>query len=326
MDNGLISLIIPVYNRESYLDRCIQSALDQQDVRTEIIIVDDGSTDKSPEILDDYSAKYSNIHVIHNHNHGAAYSRNCALDIATGDYISFLDSDDYLEPDSLKCLLQALLNNNVDMVIGAAALYSTSGEIIEFADFNRCPEIYRNKVITPRETYEMVVNLQNLLSSVIWARIYKKEVWDNVRFPIVRKSEDNMVMPQIVENCKSIYTLDKIIYNQTLSDNSIMRGNNERSSIGTLDAYLIEMDYLLKKNYYDVARYRFGQGSRLLIHLTESLSDNESKMELASRYKQYKEISKTLAKHANPKDKIRYSLFRTNLAIYDQVRKKFAKG
>lgn len=321
MSNYLISVIIPVYNREKYLDRCIQSVLNQKSVQTQIILVDDGSTDKSPEILDNYAAQNKNIVVVHKANQGAAIARNTALDLVTGDYITFLDSDDYLEPDSLISLYEALVENDVDMVIGNADIYEESGQLSETTIFT---ERYQNKKISSRDAYSMVVDLHNVICSVIWARLYKKDVWNGVRFPEMRKREDNYIMPLILENCKSIYTLDKIVYNQILSSKSIMRSSTMLDDLKSIDAYLYELDYLTQKDYYDIARYRFGQATRLLLECKRNLNDKESNKIIQAQYNHFKAHSKKLSSHANKKDKLRYSLFRTNLTVYDYVRKMFA--
>ena len=104
MNKPLISIIIPVYNAEKYLKKCLDSVINQTYKNLEIILVDDGSTDKSPEICDKYAEKDSRIIVLHKENGGVSSSRNAGLDIFKGEYLSFVDSDDYVEPDYIEYL------------------------------------------------------------------------------------------------------------------------------------------------------------------------------------------------------------------------------
>ena len=138
MDNKLISVIIPIYNRAEYLDKCIGSVLEQKDVNTEVILVDDGSTDASAQICDKYATEHDNITAIHNTNHGVAHARNCGLDAARGDYIFFLDSDDSIEPGCLFLMLNLLKNSDADFCVGKLDEYNNDGTLsraIEFCDY-----------------------------------------------------------------------------------------------------------------------------------------------------------------------------------------------
>ena len=116
MEN-LISVIVPVYNIEAYLRKCIDSILAQTYTNLEIILVDDGSTDNSGEICNEYAAKDARIRVIHKGNGGLSSARNTGIDIATGKYIGFVDSDDYLAPDMYEKLLGAIVNNHADISV-----------------------------------------------------------------------------------------------------------------------------------------------------------------------------------------------------------------
>ncbi len=118
MDNyPLISIIIPVYNTEKYISKCLDSILAQTYMNTEIILVDDGSTDGSGAICDAYAAKYSNIKVIHQKNGGVSKARNAALDVFTGEYVAFADSDDTVHPEMIKKLYDNLIENNVEISV-----------------------------------------------------------------------------------------------------------------------------------------------------------------------------------------------------------------
>ena len=112
----LISIIVPVYNVEKYLSKCIDSIINQTYKNIEIILIDDGSTDSSGAICDKYALVDSRIHVLHIENSGVSNARNVGLNHATGDYIGFVDSDDYIEPNMYELLLEELIADDVDVV------------------------------------------------------------------------------------------------------------------------------------------------------------------------------------------------------------------
>ena len=117
MDNPLISIIIPVYNVEKYLAKCVESVINQTYKKIQIILIDDGSTDNSGKICDDFKLKDNRIEVIHKKNGGLSDARNAGLKIVKGDYIGFIDSDDYIEKDMYETLLCLLIENNADISI-----------------------------------------------------------------------------------------------------------------------------------------------------------------------------------------------------------------
>ena len=132
-NNPLITVIVPVYNVEKYLTRCVDSIINQTYKNLEIILVDDGSTDSSPAICDNYAKKDSRINVIHKQNNGASSARNAALDIASGDYIGFVDSDDYINRDMYASLFDSIVDSGSDMAI-CESEYVVNG----VSDFTAC--------------------------------------------------------------------------------------------------------------------------------------------------------------------------------------------
>ena len=124
----LISVIIPVFKVEDYIDECIISVINQSYKQLEIILVDDGSPDKCPELCDSWATKDNRIKVVHKCNGGLSSARNAGLDIARGDYISFVDSDDYIAPDMILNLYKCIIQNKTD--ISACKIYSVTGNII----------------------------------------------------------------------------------------------------------------------------------------------------------------------------------------------------
>lgn len=133
----LLSVIVPVYKVESYLDRCVESIVGQSYRNLEIILVDDGSPDGCPEKCDDWAKRDNRIKVIHKQNAGLGFARNSGLDIATGEYVAFVDSDDYIENDMYRTLIDAACRHNADMVSCGFNKQLASGEFLPCVEFDR---------------------------------------------------------------------------------------------------------------------------------------------------------------------------------------------
>ena len=146
----MISVIVPVYNVEKYLRQCLDSVLAQTYRELEIILVDDGSTDGSGAICDEYATRDSRIKVVHQQNGGLSSARNAGLDLATGEYVAFVDSDDYIHETMLELLYQALVENNADTVICNFERVDEKGDVISV----RSLQPLANGVVSMEEALE----------------------------------------------------------------------------------------------------------------------------------------------------------------------------
>jgi glycosyltransferase involved in cell wall biosynthesis len=193
-----ISVIIPVYNMENYLQKCLNSIIKQTHKDLEIILINDGSTDGSPKICDDYAAIDERIKVIHKKNGKVASARNAGLKACTGEYIAFVDSDDWLEPTMYSELLDVCLKHNCDYAgCSCQARGGTSGQI---------------KFLTANEYFAAYLNGDMFLT--VWSRLCKKEVCIGVEFPENRPfCEDGFVALPTLTNAKKIAFLEKALYN-----------------------------------------------------------------------------------------------------------------
>lgn len=202
-----VSIIVPVYNMQKYLDRCMNSLVNQTIDSYEIILVDDGSMDDSPKICDDYVMKYSNIKVIHKKNAGLGMARNSGLELASGEWIGFVDSDDFIELDMYKRLYELAINNNADMV--SCFTYSKeSASRNEYKVFNgkeEIEEIVYGMVGTPPE-----VETDMTFGMSVWRSIFKRSVLEenNIKFVSERKysSED------IPFNLQYFSKINRVVY------------------------------------------------------------------------------------------------------------------
>jgi glycosyltransferase involved in cell wall biosynthesis len=188
--NGMISVIIPVYNVEAYLPECIDSVLSQDYTHTQVILVDDGSTDGSGRICDRYGEEYSNVVVIHKKNGGLSSARNEGLLHVTGDYISFIDSDDYIEQNTFSVMMEIINKKSADVACMARFLDYENG-------VSRKVNCLDNPQTYSRNEYVAAVLKDKNVDMSVCDKLFKKEVFDGVSFPEGYLSEDMLVFRNI---------------------------------------------------------------------------------------------------------------------------------
>ena len=200
----LISIIIPVYKVEPYLERCLDSVVGQTYRNLEIILVDDGSPDRSGEICDEYAAHDGRIIVIHQENQGVSAARNAGLDIAKGDYILFVDSDDWLEKDACRTVMEKTLARQADLACFRFKLLLPSGEI-RICGSDRPGVISRSEMmgVLTRDDYQ---------NSVI-NKLFAACLFDGIRFLAGRYCEDMEIMYRIAHRASVVYMSDAVLYN-----------------------------------------------------------------------------------------------------------------
>lgn len=206
MDNILVSIIVPVYGTEAYLPECINSLCNQSHSNIEIILVDDQSPDRCPEICDFYANQDNRIKVIHQKNKGVSGARNAGLDLSTGEYIVFVDSDDELCPHAVEQLLQDAVLWDADIVSATYKNVDGSGNIIRDNEDGKC-EVFRDDV-------PMLLSLQGKRNTEsVWAKLFRREFIKDIRFVEGKNiNEDGFFMfecfvryPVLVQHNISIY-------------------------------------------------------------------------------------------------------------------------
>lgn len=204
--NVLISVIVPVYNVEAYLPRCVESILAQTYEKLEIILVDDGTKDASDRICDEYATRDSRIRVVHKENGGLSSARNAGLDIARGEFIAFVDSDDWIEPDSYRQMLALALEQNVKMVFAGRYDVSSDGKKKK----GLCPP--RREVVDAEEVIRRMFTWDHV-DSASWDKLYHRSLFRQIRFPLGKVCEDVPIMYRIVLDAGRVAMLDQPIYN-----------------------------------------------------------------------------------------------------------------
>ncbi len=201
--NNLITVIVPVYNVERYLPRCLDSIVHQTYEELEILLIDDGSTDSSGEICDRYAINDPRIHVVHQKNAGAGAAKNTGLRIATGEYLAFVDSDDWIEPDSLEYMHELMSENGSDIVHCCFSL--------EYTD--RSEEQITH---THRETVDRIEFLRRLTEdwtcALLWDKLFRRCLFNGVFFEEGRVIDDEFFTYRGVMNANRILIDNKIVY------------------------------------------------------------------------------------------------------------------
>lgn len=196
----LISVIVPIYKVEDYLRPCVDSILCQTYSNLEVILVDDGSPDNCGAICDEYAAKDSRVKVIHKKNGGLSDARNAGMEVSTGEFLSFVDSDDLLPPDAIERLLSLAQTHDTDLVIGGHSRFSEEPE--------PSAEPGQIRIMTPEEA--MANMLQNGCAS--WARLYRRVIHADTLFPVGEINEDEAIVMRLLEQCSRVAITTAVVY------------------------------------------------------------------------------------------------------------------
>lgn len=238
----LVSIIVPVYNVEKYLRKCIDSIINQTFQNIEIILVNDGSKDSSGQICDDYKLKDRRIIVIHKENGGLSSARNAGLDIAKGDYVMFVDSDDYVEPQFCEVPLKLALKKNVDIVSFGYNKVFDNGQ-----NLNR--KTNNPRLIDSSEGIKEIIVKKDIIFSFAWNKLYRLSLFNDVRYPIGKTYEDQATTYLLFHKAMQIYVADAILYNYVYRKSSISADWDKPEAIETrFQIWLERLNFI--REYY----------------------------------------------------------------------------
>lgn len=275
-----ISVIIPMYKVEEYLKKCIESILKQTYANLEIIFVDDGSPDKCGEICEEYKKKDSRIKVIHKENGGLSDARNKGIDVATGKYVTFIDSDDYIEENYIEFLYNLMKKYNADISIGSHKI------------------IYNNRIIDKSTYKEFSENSEKVLEKILyddgvdlsaWGKLYKIELFNEIRFPKGRLYEDSATTYKLIDLANVIAVSSRPIYNYVMRNNSISQGDFNLKKMELITS-TNEMTDFIKKEYPNLEK---ACNRRMMWAYLSTLS------QLAKSKKRNKDVEKQLLYYIN---------------------------
>ena len=280
-----ISVIVPVYNVEQYLERCVDSIINQTYTNLEIILVNDGSTDNSGKLCDELAKKDKRIRVIHKENGGLSDARNRGVDEAESDLVGFIDSDDYIDRDMYEILLKNL--NNTDADLSMCALYDV---------YNNTPEAQ----VTNKETWKLsseqaikMVMEAKILSVTAVNKLYRKSLFTDLKFEVGKIAEDAFIMIKLLDKCEKIVATNEKKYYYVHRENSITTQKFSTKFLNVIEAYEQNSNIILEKypKLKDVAQTRMNWAyfyvlDRLL--LDDNYNDKELENKLISYLKNHR--------------------------------------
>ena len=239
----LVSVIVPIYNVEKYLPKCIDSIISQKYTKLEILLVDDESPDRSGIIADEYAKKDERIHVIHKKNGGLSDARNAGIDIALGEYIVFIDSDDYIHPQMISRMMDAVKNTSSDIAVCAVkSVRENETEIMETGD-DTLTVIHDMEKRT-----EYFFGKHYVEFTVAWNKLYPAAYFRKIRYPFGKIHEDEFTTWKIFEMADRIVYIGEPLYYYVQRNESIMGGGFSEKRFYRLEAYDERLEYYLKSD------------------------------------------------------------------------------
>ncbi len=260
----LISVIVPIYNVEQYLERCLKSIQNQSFTDYEVILVDDGATDHSGKIADDFVKEHERFSVIHKENGGLSDARNAGLSKAKGEYVCFIDSDDMVHPDYLKCLYELCQSYHCAIAQCGFLQFCEERDII-------CKQ--ENAEITQYSAVEMMGQLYSekaIGTAVAWNKLFKKTVFDQIQFPKGMLHEDEAVCVELFDAAKEIVCTTEKLYYYYKNQNGIMNQTYRYQRLDILKAYERRMQFYTSHGLYELyCRDSYKYLYKILLNLCE---------------------------------------------------------
>lgn len=243
MSKPLLSIIVPVYNVEKYIERCIKSILNQSFTNFELILVDDGSPDNCGKICDEYKNKDKRIKVIHKKNGGLSDARNAGIEIAKGEYIAFVDSDDFINKYMYEILYKNEKKLDADISICNFKMVCENDRI----DENILISSEDVKVYDRNEALNKLYGNENLQFIVAWNKIYKKELFLNIRYEYGKCHEDEFIIHKLIYKSNKVVSCSEKLYYYFENDSSIMRRKFNVNRVDVIEAMEKRMSFFREK-------------------------------------------------------------------------------
>lgn len=306
--NPLISVIVPVYKVEQYLRRCVDSVLTQTYQNLEVVLVDDGSPDRCGAICDEYAKKDSRIGVIHQENRGLSAARNAGLDACTGQFVTFVDSDDYIERDLIQRLFDGI--GDADLCGCGVIREEQSGEIISVTKTADRIALPGKNVLCQHYTGEN--GRLGIAAVAVWAKLYRKELWEGLRFYEGLMFEDMHIMPFLLGKCETARYIPYAGYHYLVTPGSITNNQNEQHQRKCYeDCFHIWVDHeaLYQRQGWDdlLTQVDIVRAEKLIAHISKDKVPQG--YEGWSKKLLHKTVAKLLTKPIGMRCKVRYGTF-----------------
>lgn len=297
--SGLISVIIPVYKVEEYLDECVASVVSQTYKNLEIILVDDGSPDNCPQMCDEWAKKDHRIQVIHKENGGLSDARNAGIDVCTGAYIAFVDSDDFIAPDMLEKLYTALTKEDAD--IAACGILTCEGE-------KQTPWGCEDLVGTPEQIYALLYDDTRYPVSAL-NKLYRRSCWETLRFPVGKTCEDAFTTYHLIHNARRIVMIPQALYCYRIRPGSIMTSSFSLKKMDEEEAW--RCNYQFMEQHYPQFRKKAFDFYLQRVNVLVRLMDEEDRKTFSEQYQMLRRILKS---------NIWYVLFDSKLPLKPRIK------
>lgn len=318
----LISIIVPVYNVENYLRKCLDSIVNQTYKNLEIILIDDGSDDNSDKICDEYATKDNRIVVIHKINGGLSDARNAGLEIAKGEYIGFVDSDDYISEDMYEFLYNLAIENDLDVAMCASCNVYEDGKV-------KRPKVFETLFFDKKEKIieNLFLNKADGLSISVCNKLFKKYVLKNRYFDINKTSEDVFYVLKWIENTEKFGRSAAVKYYYVQRSQSITHQILFTPKIlDVIEAYLLNLNIISQKypNSIEVAKVRLYWAYRITIEHIYACKDYKENAHIAEKIQN--ELRKNIIdilmnKYISFKGKAACILIVLNIELYMLIKK-----
>ena len=313
MKQPLISIIVPVYNVQKYICTCIDSVLNQSYSNFELILVNDGSPDNCPQICDNFAKQDNRIKVIHQKNGGLSSARNSGLEIFSGEFVTFLDSDDFWHPDYLNVMLEMCLLNKADI---SQCSYVRGKETI-------FPELNFRKTVTLLNNKEVFI--KNFSNIILCAKIFSRHIFKELRMPVGKINEDDFTTWKCYYSANKIAIIDDAYYYYTVNEESIMSTIKKHPRLDFMEAYNERIAFFKNNGEKDMEDFsRIHYCKALLLTSANQLLTNDQKKLVQDAYSEnYNKIK--YCKIAGIPFLILFSMFRIFPKITLQLLKKVRK-
>lgn len=287
-----ISVVVPVYKVEKYIDRCITSILNQTYNDFELVLVDDGSPDNCGKICDEYAKKDLRIHVIHQENKGLSAARNAGIDWAfknsNSQWITFIDSDDWIDTRFLEKLHKAAVQLNVDISI--CDYVRTEGEV----------KIVKKPFLYEKYNVEDFYVRQRIVATVAWGKLYKKDCFSEIRYPIGKLHEDEFTTYLLLFNLNQIAFIDEPLYFYFINYEGIMQSQWNIKRLDIIEAFEAQLAFFKQNSYNKAYKKVINEYLYMISYSLKGMKKNKIKWIIKERYR-IKFIRETikLRKHEN---------------------------
>ncbi len=294
MNKGKISIIVPIYNVEKYLNKCIDSIIEQTYKNIEIVLVDDCSKDNSGKIADEYAKKDDRIKVIHKPNGGLSDARNAGMKIATGEYLMFVDSDDYLFPTSCEVMIEKITKEDADYVIGNYINCDENGDIWQTPVFNN--EKYKTFKLDIRDYKDSFFIMNSSACNKIFKHDFIKKL--DLKFKVGLPAEDAMFTTYCFIKSNKVYYIPDIMYayRQRNKGTSISTSCTAKYFNGISEAYKIIYNNFKDNNELGFYRFFYAKSMTYMLYkfIDSELLSDEEKIDILSEMRWFYKLSKEL--------------------------------